>query len=472
MAMDRDVIKDKLRKAADVWKHALQDDRQRDHTSRSRDELEFLPAALEVIETPPSPTARFTFWSIVLLFIIAIVWASIGTTDVVVIAQGKIIASGRSLVVQPLESGIIRAIYVREGQEVARGDVLIELDPTDAEADKQRLQDMLIQQMLTIARLRAMLEHGEKAPEAFTPPEMADAAQVATARLLMRSQLSEQQARLQNIDANIRRAEAEREGLRADVTRLQRILPIIEDRARSQYSLAQRGLAPRNTALQLQQELISAQQEFEVLQSRLQQVAATIASAREQREQTIAEFERARLSELTEAQQQVASLRQELLKVTERYGRSRLIAPDDGTIMDLQVTTVGGVVTPAQELMKIIPKDAELEIEAMLMNKDRGSVKPGDIADIKLEAYNFLKYGTILGRVRFISSDAFQHEQLGPVFTLRATMDSSTMMVDGKNVTLTPGLAATVEIKTDTRTILEFLLNPIRRSFSEAAREQ
>src|SRR5262245_13694778 len=153
--------------------------------ARRRDELAFLPAALEIVETPPSPIGRMIAATIILLFCAALAWAAWGEIDIVATATGKVIASGRSKVVQPFETGVVRAIRVQDGQAVRAGDVLIELDPTVNAAERDHLRADLLAEQVNIARLNAALAAGDDPVADFRPPADADAALVATQRRLL-----------------------------------------------------------------------------------------------------------------------------------------------------------------------------------------------------------------------------------------------------------------------------------------------
>src|SRR5215468_12061420 len=177
---------------------------------RRRDELAFLPAALEIVETPPSPIGRAIVYTVVAVFAAALAWASVGTVDIVAIAPGKIIPSGRTKTIQPFETGVVRAIHVRDGQSVSAGEVLIELDPTMNEAERNRLRSDLISARLDVARLRAALSGSEDPISEFRPPAAAPPSLVAMQRQFLVSQTSEFAAKLAALDRQRAQKEAER----------------------------------------------------------------------------------------------------------------------------------------------------------------------------------------------------------------------------------------------------------------------
>jgi len=462
----------KAAKAREVWKNSAAEDSGRVKLERSRHELEFLPAALEIIETPPSPTARLTTWILLGIFCFALLWAIVGRTDVVVVTQGIIQPLGRTLVIQPLEIARIQKIHVKDGQEVRKGDVLVELDPTESDAEKEKVQDQLIQSMLDVARLRSLIENPTDPESTFTPPTVASAGLIETQRSLMRAQYIEQKAKLSSIDATVRNNEAQRQTIQTEVDKLMRTLPLIRQRAEAQMGLAERGLAPRNQALQLEEQLVTAQQDLQASRSRLNEIDATINSATEQRAQVISEFKRARLGELAEAQQRVVALRQEMIKADDRVNRRTITAPEDGYVQNLKINTTGGVVQEAEEIMRIVPKGTELEVEAQLQNKDRGLVNEGMPVQVKIDAFSFNKYGLLNGTVRSVSNDSIQIEKVGPVFMMRVALESDTLDKGAEPVTIKPGMSVIAEVKVDRRRVINFVLSPIIKGLDEAAREK
>jgi hemolysin D len=200
--------------------------------------------------------------------------------------------------------------------------------------------------------------------------------------------------------------------------------------------------------------------------------AAAIFEARTQRAALVAETRRLALDSLNDAEQKRVAFDQEELKADSRGRQMTLTAPVDGTVQQLAVHTIGGVVTPAQALMVIVPKDNPLEVEAVLENKDIGFVSAGQEAEIKVETFPFTRYGTIDGTVTQVSGDAVADEQKGLVFVARVTLAKSDIRVEEKTVPLQPGMAVTVEVKTGSRRVIEYFLSPLLRAGEESLRER
>jgi hemolysin D len=425
---------------------------------RRENEIAFLPAALEITESPPSPIGRAIGASIIALFCVALAWASLGSVDIVATATGKIVPGGRTKLIQPFETGVVRAIQVRDGQRVKAGDVLIELDPTMTEADQERQKSDLLAAELEVARQRA-----------------------------------EQNAKLAEIERQLGQKEAERATTSASAAKLQATIPVLQERVDIRKGLVEKALASKVIYLSEFQELVGLQQDLLLQQSRLLEADAATALLKETKERTAAEFRRTTYDALAKAEQKAASAAQEVVKADRRTKLQRLTAPVDGIVQQLAVHTVGGVVTPAQALAVVVPSDSQLEIEAMLSNRDIGFVHPGLKAEIKVDTFNFTRYGLLHGDVISVSSDAITRDrpQSGSSdrgsgtaqsssepkgqeleYAARISLDRPEMQVEDKLVKLGPGMAVTVEIKTGTRRIISYLLSPLARYKQESMRER
>ncbi|GEP58639.1 HlyD family type I secretion periplasmic adaptor subunit [Reyranella soli] len=452
-------------------------------SGRSRAELAFLPAALEIIEAPPSPIGRAIAITVVVVACLAAAWASVGTVDIVAVAQGRVIPSGRTKLVQPLEAGIVRAIHVRDGQRVRAGEVLIELDPTVSGAELERLNADLTSALLDVARLRAALATDFSPLAAFQPPPGATHAQVEMHRGFLASQITEQERKVGAVDKQKAQKEAERGTLSAMIERLEATLPLIEHRVSVRKHLSDRELGSRLQYLADLQELTATQQEVLVLKSRSVEADAALAATDENRARTVAEYRRTLFDELNRAEQKAAGLRQEVVKARQKAEQQQLVAPAHGIVHQLAVHTVGGVVTAAQPLVAVVPVDGDLEIEAIVNNRDVGFIRVGQEAEIKIDAFNFTRYGLATGRVLTISSDSVarhgdpqrsENRPLGPEleYVARIALNHGSLRDGNPSLTLSPGMTATVEIKTGTRTVVDYLLSPLARYRQESLRER
>jgi hemolysin D len=456
---------------------------------RGETELAFLPAALEIVETPPSPTGRAIGISVIALFCFALIWSIFGTVDIVATAPGKIIPTGGTKIIQPFESGVVSAIHVHDGQSVAAGDVLIELDPTMSEAERDHLRSDLVSAKLDVARLRAALSARPDPVQEFRPPEEASQALIEMNRQLLISQLAEQQGKQAALDRQLKQKEAERDTIAAAITKIETTIPVLTQRVDIRKYLYDKDLGSKLTYLTEYQDLIGQQQEILVQKSRLQEAEAALAALSETRGQTAAEYRRTRFEELTKAEQKASGLAQDVIKAEQRTKLQALTAPVDGVVQQLAVHTVGGVVGPGQVLLAVVPLDSHLEIEAMVSNRDIGFVHAGQGAEIKVDTFNFTRYGLIHGDVLSVSKDAIsrdrsqdksndkgtdktgeQNQELN--YAARVSLDRTQMQVEDKLVNLTPGMAVTVEIKTGSRQIIGYLFSPVMQYKQEMFRER
>jgi hemolysin D len=414
----------------------------------------------------------------------------LGEVDIVVSAPGKILPSGRTKVIQPFETGVVRAIHVQDGQKVAAGDVLIELDPTLSNADRQHLESDLMAARLDVARLTAVLAPGGDPLAAFEPPAGAPAALAATARQLLDNQEAEQRAKLATLDRQRAQKEAERDAYAATVAKLRATIPILQQRVDIRKYLSDKEYGSKLTYLETLSDLVGQQQELPVEESHRRESEAALQALGETRAATISEYRRLRFAELAAAEQKAAGLAQDVIKAKERGRLQSLTAPVDGVVQQLAVHTVGGVVTPAQPLLEVVPADSRLDIEAMVSNRDVGFVHAGEEAEIKVDTFNFTKYGLLHGTVLGVSADAIPlgkgsdqgraqgADQAGApsgqdlAYSARVSLDRTKMDIDGAPVALSPGMAVTVEIKTGSRRVISYLLSPLLRFKQESLRER
>jgi hemolysin D len=460
---------------------------------RREHELAFLPAALEIVERPPSPIGRAIGITVIALFCFALAWASFGTVDIVATASGKIVPTGGTKIVQPFESGVVGAIHVRDGLTVRAGEVLIELDPTMTEAERDHLRSDLVSAGLDVARLRATLSSRVDPLEDFRPPEGANPALIEMSRQFLISQVAEQQGKLAALDRQLKQKEAERETITAAIAKIETTIPVLAQRVDIRKYLYDKDLGSKLTYLSEYQELVGMQQEVLVQRSRYQEADAAVAALTQTRAQATAEYRRIRFDELSKAEQKATGLAQDVIKAEQRTKLQALTAPVDGVVQQLAVHTVGGVVSPGQVLLAVVPLDSHLEIEAMVSNRDIGFVHAGQAAEIKIDTFSFTRYGLLHGEVLSVSQDAIARDKpqdksnektLGTEntssepkgqelnYAARVSLDRTQMQVEDKVVNISPGMAVTVEIKTGSRKIIGYLLSPLAQYKQEVFRER
>ncbi|WP_031210039.1 HlyD family type I secretion periplasmic adaptor subunit [Marinobacter sp. EVN1] len=440
-----------------------------------REIYEFMPAAIEIEKTPASPVGRIILYTIVLLFVIAVLWAIFGKIDIVAVAQGKVVPSERVKVIQPLETAAIESIHVEEGQSVKAGEPLITLNTNITEADVRRFSEQWRSVTLQRQRLIELAKWFQQS-EPWSPALQSNDPDIqpylAQQRELLTQEIAELEASVLTIDQETERLVAEQEMVQAEVRKSLRLLDVLNERVAVYDQLQKQGTGSRMEFLEVKQEQIEVEQNVSVQRAKANQLRASIAANRSRREMMISERFKNTLSELQVLTVQEASLREELLKARQRSSQYVLKAPIDGTVQELVVTTIGGVVTPAQELMKVVPEGSSVEVEARFLNKDIGFIHPGQSAEIKVDTFNFTKYGVIDAELSDLSNDAIQDEQLGLVYKARLKPAKSSLSINGKSIQLSPGMTVTAEVKTGQRRVIEFFLSPLLRYREESLGER
>lgn len=458
-----------------IWSQSWRRRKEMHGPPRLINELQFLPSALELQETPVHPAPRLFSWSIMIFAALALTWACIGKIEVVAVASGKIVPSGKTKLIQSSETAVVKAIHVNDGQTVTVGELLVELDPTAANADVSRIQGELLAAHIDSARSAAMLDAiDQQRPPVLPKGALSDAnsAQVLSVGRWLEGQYHEYRSSLALVDAEILQRRAEIQSARAQVASLQQAVPIAKRLAADYQRLLTKNYVSRHDALEKEQSRLELERQLSVQQASVLQHAAALEEARRRRENVIAQNRRAMLDMQQEARQKAAVQVQELAKARYQKDLASLTAPVSGTVQQLAVHTVGGVVTPAQALMVIVPANQPVEVEAMLENKDVGFVHVGQSVTVKVETFTFTRFGTIDGEVLNVSEDAIEDEKRGLIYNSRIRLKSNQIQVNGRQVALSPGMSVTAEIKTDRRRVINYVLSPLQQYKDESFRER
>ena len=472
--------------AVAVFKDAWQNRHQLGDNKHSQELAAFLPAALEIQETPPNPLTRWLAWSLLVLVLIAIVWSCFGQVNIVASAEGKIIPSSRVKQIQPLEKGIVKAIFVGEGDTVTEGQPLIELDTTLTNADKNRLQTELHSTSLNLAVNQALLFQIDQAATAkhekqqplqrghltLDLPIATSTQETQLYQQMLWQQWRQYWSQYQSLQSSLRRTQAEQAASKEIVSKLEQTLPIVTKRATNLENLNKKDFVSETDYLQAEQERIQIQQDLAAEKQRRKQLIAAESEVREKINTHVAQASGSILTQIADQQRQIAALEEELIKATDLNDKQILYSPVAGRVQELTINTVGGVVAEAQQLMLVVPDEEQLEVEVFLENKDIGFVHEAMPAEVKIHTFPFTKYGVIDAQVSNVSNDAIVDEQRGLIYSMQLRMAKNTIAVNGKEVNLMPGMAVTAEVKTGKRRIIEFFLAPLLRAKSESIRER
>jgi HlyD family secretion protein/hemolysin D len=456
-------------------------------------ERQFLPAALEILETPPPPLGRAMSFTICAFACCALFWASVGVTDIIAVAAGKIITRARTQVVQAPEIGVVKAILAQPGQRVGAGEALIELDAETIRAELEHARTDLVQARLDEARLRAFLGQASDAQlvAAYADIEPALAQQ---SLLQLKTQRLERESRLGAIERERETRRAELETSQVLLQKAIEILPLIEERAdiRSKAALIEFG--SKLLSLEARQQVIDIKAEIRLQTQKIEAGKSTLAALDHQQAQVEAEFQKVAYNDLARALAQKSASTEAVVKSHRRLDLATLRSPMDGFVTVLNVRTVGAIVTPAQQLISIAPENSPLEVEVVVLNRDVAFIAKDQDVEVKVDAYPFTKYGLLKGRVIGIAQDSEPQptpndnsvsgsqrradqtsyiegsERL--LYTVRVGIDPSTLRLDGAPAPLMPGMSVRAEIKTGSRSILEFLMAPLAEYLHQSMRER
>jgi hemolysin D len=450
--------------------------------ARLADELAFLPAALSLQETPVHPAPRRLAWGLMLLFAIALTWSIFGQVDIVAVAPGRIMVSDRTKLIQPLEVSVVRAVLVKDGDKVKAGQVLVELDPTSATADKTSVQEQRKAQASEMLRTRALLQvlSNQKLNAQVIPrlePDLAQNldwthAEHAATLAQLQSEWQDIRAKLAKYDAETQRHLAEAATVQASIAKLETTVPMAQTRESDFKKLVGEGFISSHATQDKTRERVELERDLSTQRARLAEAQSTLAET----EQTKAAYRAETVRNLSDRHAQASSRLQQLnadhAKARQRERLTQLSAPVDGVVQQLAIHSVGGVVTSAQPLMVIVPDSATVTAEISIANQDIGFVNAGQTAEVKLETFPYTKYGTVQARVDVVTADAVTDEKKGSYYPATITLEQTSMLIDGKRVHISPGMNVTAEIKTGRRRIIEYLLSPVQRAGLESLRER
>jgi hemolysin D len=477
---------------------------------------EFLPAALEVLETPAAPLPVALMLTICAFFALAFAWSFIGRLDVNAVAAGKIEAAGRIKIIQPVDPGKISAIRAENGAHVNAGDLLLELDPTEAMADERAARGALAAGLAETDRRRFVVDaaravqsvaadsgsaaaaleaiavepHGKIAWEEKTPGNLRQREESVLAADLM--QIA---GALRALDKQIAQKQATSQRLRMSIAYQNALIDTLDQRVATRQEAIDRKVGTKINLYDAKEELQKSQSALASDEGQLIETDAAMGELQSEKIKALSQFVADNENKLADAARKADEAREALAKASARLSHAKLYAPIDGVVQQLSVTTLGQVVGAGQKLAVVTPTDRSLQVEALVANMDIGFVKIGQDVAVKLDAFPFTRFGALHGTVIRIASEAVDEQEAkrtladatapanpaassAPgqpesfVFPVIVALDEAAMHVDGATIPLTPGMTASVDIKTDSRRIIDYLLSPLAKTVSEAATER
>jgi hemolysin D len=426
-----------------------------------KDRHEFLPLLAEIEEEPLSPLGRTVFWIVMASILFFGVWMIFGQVDVVVSARGKVIPVGEVKTVQPLTTGVVRSILVKTGDRVREGEILMEIDPSDVapglasmKKDKQSLE-------LEILRLQALLDNrplivpeGEYSKDLF----MIEKKHYDASKERIETQIQVKEKALAQISermAGEKKLLEEAEYLLVHSReRLARLMPVQDIISRDEFEKAQSETKTRETQLN------AGRHRIEELLAGMTQITNEMALIRTDEQNRL-------FAELSGKREKLLYLSADIEKNEFLTRRQQIISPVEGYVSQLLIHTLGGVVTPAEKLAQIVPISSPMVIKAYVKNQDVGFVASGMTSILKIDAFNFQKYGILAGQVLQISQDSLDDPKMGLVYEVYISPGETCLKVEGEEKEIATGMGVTAEIKVGRRRIIEFFIYPLIKYLDE-----
>lgn len=410
----------------------------------SDDSHEFLPIVSEIQEEPLNPLGRTMFWTLITLIACTALWLFFGKADVVVSARGKVIPDGETKIIQPLETGVIRKILIKEGDFVKKGQTLIEIDPSTTKPQLESMKANLEYINLERKRLNAA-SRGQAFDASQKEEEQTQLGLYQSSVADLRNQLQAKRKEIQGIDEGINNYRTQ---LSINLAKERRMNDVADIIAKNDLEKVKSENAEYRSKIQeLRHQKSKAQQEANYIQSN---------------------FKTQNFNELADRDKKATELSASIKEIEFRKKQQNIVSPVDGYVNTLLVHTPGGVVTPAEKLVSVVPLNAPLVIKATVMNKDIGFIRAGMPVLIKVDTFDFQKYGMINGTVKKVSKDSVEDQRLGPIYDVFITPLNHTLMVEGRETPISTGMSLTAEIKIHKRRIIEFFIYPMIKYWHQA----
>ena len=427
----------------------------------TKDKHEFKPLLVEIEDRPINPLGRILLWTVIVFMTLSSIWLYLGKIDIVVSARGKVMPLGDVKILQPIETGVVSKILIKEGQFVLKGQVLIEIDPSVTETDLESKQKNL--ELLEVETTRIMALIQEK--EFVMSTEIKDAALLATQKLIFKTKKQGFKQQQLLIKKQILQVKEQVKSTKIDKNRLlqhrdnakareKNLLEVIDIIARSEYD-------------DVHKEVIEHEEQIRMKNHEIMQLKEKLNELDEQNLLIRQEYQNKLLEELTLKRKEATLLKVEIESIKFRKAKQKITSPVDGYVSRLMIHTIGGVVTPAEKLISIVPKNVPLVIKATVLNQDIGFIKEAMEAAIKIDTFNFQKYGLIPATVTHVADDAIDDEKLGAIYEIYLEPETTSLMVNGKEVHLTVGMSVTAELKVGTRRVIEFFIYPLIKYLDE-----
>ena len=419
---------------------------------------EFKPLLIEIEDKPLNPLGRIILYLVLATMVFGTAWLILAKVDVVVSAQGKVIPSGEIKILKPLESGVVSKIFVKESDRVKKGDILIQIDPTVTDASLSSKQDDLAVINSDIALLYALINESNLSKDEINKLNSSQLNLYNSQRQILASTYESNKAKLNSAKLDIKANESE-------VNRLSLLLNKEEEaKVRLQKVL---DLIAKKEYEEVSKNIINLKEQRDIALYRLKESNKKLEEIIEENEKAIKTIKSNWIETSLSKEKEKRELSAQINAILFSNKTQQIKSPVDGFVGKLLVHTEGGVVSPNDNLISIVPSDAPLIIKANVLNKDIGFLKLGQEVAVKIDTFSFQKYGLLHGNIIEISKDAIEDEKLGLIYEIKIKPKSLDIKVDGEIKRLEIGMSVIAEVKTGKRRVIELFIYPIIKYMDE-----
>ena len=423
-----------------------------------KDIHEFHPLNVEIEDRPINPLGPVILWIVVAIITFGVLWLFFAKIDVVVSARGQVIPTGEIKILQPIETGVISKINIKEGDYITKGQVLMQIDPSVTETSldtKERNLDVL---NLQIIRLEALINN----KPLFLNSNLNEAKEEEKLYLVQKNSLEEG---LSRYEMKLAQTKSQYQSSLSDKSRLSMLLLKDEERLRKLETVL--DIIARKDYEDLQKNILNEKEQENMASFKVDESKKRIIEIEQEKNSFISEFKDTKYQELLNLKKELRNLQSEINAIKFQNQKQSIISPTDGYVAKLMINTIGGVVSPAEKLISIVPKDSPLIVKVNVLNQDIGFIKKDMNSKIKIDTFSFQKYGFFEGKIINVGNFSIDDEKLGPVYEVKIEPNGKTLNVEGKERYLESGMSVTAEIKVGKRRVIEFFIYPIIQYLDE-----
>lgn len=425
----------------------------------------FLAQAIQLEEEGVTRSVKFAIYTILGLIVAMLVWMSLTRISEVTVTGGKVTPVGHIHSIQHLEGGLIGNVFVEDGDRVEAGDLLVNFAPPSSQSEFDQLQIRKTILELDLARLAAIKtgsipdfsKHHDTYPQLTAKEDEA-----------FRTQMASYQIELEVVEARIEQRISELQRQKNQVVVLENETQLLQKQVDIRSELAERHAISKSDLLRIQSEHASLKSELKSVVDSVSVAQRALAEERKRHDEVIADQDQEMEREAAAAENELAKVDSALVKAKDKVDRLMVYSPVKGIVQGLAVTTINAVVGPGEVIMQVVPVDDEMIIESRLKPDEVGYVRPGQLADIRVDSYDSSRFGTIKGSVRQISPSTYLDENANPYYKVKVGLDKSWLGESEGQMSVIPGMTVQVDIITGSKTIMQYLLKPVTRGFQSA----